>query len=207
MGTRCERKGIVVDLDGTLVRGNTLHLLMRWLAGHHPVGAAPGLLWAACRRVAGVDSHVEMKGRVLAIARCSMTPSEVERFARSLVPQVNQAVLILMRKYDYTILATAAPDFYACAIARMLGCDACVSSNLEQVIRDGREMRGECKRDSVEALASQEDVEVAAVVTDHKDDLPLLRLPDVSRFLVNPAHELCLTLDSESLPYDVITTE
>jgi len=177
---------------------------MRWLAGHHPMGAGPRLLWAACRRAAGVDSHVDMKGRVLAIARRNMMPSEVERFARSLVPQVNQSVLALMRKYDYTILATAAPDFYACAIARILGCDACVSSCIERVIRDGQEMRGVSKHDSVESLARQEGVEVTAVVTDHKDDLPLLRMPEVSRFLVNPSRELCMTLDAESLPYEVI---
>ena len=207
MGTRYERKGIAVDLDGTLVRGNTLHLLMRWLAGHHPVGACPRLLWAACRRAVGVDSHVDMKGRVLSIARSHMSVSEVELFARSLAPQVNQCVLALIRKYDYTILATAAPDFYACAIAWMLGCDVCVSSRLERVIREGQEMRGVSKRDSVKSLARQEGVEVTAVVTDHKDDLPLLRLPGVSRFLVNPSRELCMTLDAESLPYEVLTTE
>ena len=68
-------------------------------------------------------------------------------------------------------------------------------------------MLGVSKRDSVKSLARQEGVEVTAVVTDHKDDLPLLRLPGVSRFLVNPSRELCMTLDAESLPYEVITTE
>lgn len=204
MGSRCKKKCIVIDLDGTLIRGNTLHLLMRWLAWHYPLSAAPRLLWIAFRRLVGIDSHVNMKIRVLNIACGKMSDDDLTLFMRSITSRVNRTVYAMVQKYDYSILATAAPDFYAYKLSLMLGFDACVSSALDSIINEGKELRGvrKCKR--VHSIAQELGLDIAAVVTDHKDDLPLLRVSGVSRFLVDPADELRMILDAEMLPYTVI---
>ncbi|MGZ9809540.1 HAD family hydrolase [Pseudoroseicyclus sp. H15] len=181
---------LVIDLDGTLLPGNSFHLWLRHLLLHGLPGARLGgrlvLLRAIALRALGRASHAAMKARVMQLwqAAEARAPHRAEaqliRFAKGLASSFRPELIELAweaRERDIPcLLATAAPLPYARALNRRGPFDAVVASRLTPHGLD-------------ETLGARKAAEVRSVMaargwagrpfvlaTDHADDLPLCRL-------------------------------
>lgn len=198
---------IVVDLDGTLLRGNSFRLFIRFLASRlrargrwMELGSVVGLL--AARRLRLI-SHVRMKHPIHLLALRLMSEADIEEFAAGLITYINIGLLDELRRLQRegwrTVLATAAPDFYIAPLCRRLGLDEWTATPAAPGVAAYGENRSDRKRDRALALAAERGWRIAAVATDHPDDLPLLRLPSVRRILVGPDPSLRRDL---ALPFE-----
>ena len=198
---------VVVDLDGTILQGNSFRMFIRFLVGHlkergayTSLAKVIGLLAA---RKAGVISHVAMKYPIHRLGTQTMSDIDLTEFASQLVGALNQR---LVRELDRLrsegariVLATAAPDLYIPYLFRHLNFDEWIATPLSGAY----DSYVETKRRLVCTLADERDWNIEAVVTDHDDDLPSLLLPFVRRILVNPTSTLKDALDTAGLDYEV----
>lgn len=194
-----KRRLVIVDLDGTLVKGNTLHQYLcigmfhslthrRYLSGIKIAGI--GLL-----RALRLISHKQFKFRALAL----ITPDAAlqNQFRKRINSMINQDVERLlkeMREDGMTILlVTAAADIY---IPWIWDGEYIASDSALHI-----EMRGERKLQEVKRYMDRNGVELYAVITDHSDDLPLLRAGAKKNILVNPSRK---TLKLCDMDYEII---
>lgn len=178
----------VVDLDGTLICGNTLHIFARCalrdaLRGGRLLDAAAisGLL---ALRLLRLCTHRTMKFGILRRARLtdSLRARFVARVDKDRCPAV-AARLDSLRKDGCTLLlATAAADVYVPWIWHGDFLATPVADNPER-----RELRGLAKLAAVRRWCADHDATLYAVITDHADDLPLLTAGSKLNILVNPS--------------------
>lgn len=83
------------------------------------------------------------------------------------------------------VLATAAPDVYARALAAQIGADCVATSS--HVGLEWCELHGPTKLRRCQALAAQMAATQVVVITDHPDDLPLLAWADEGVIQADPA--------------------
>jgi hypothetical protein len=113
---------MVIDLDGTYVRGNTLHIYLRCALRHHlhrlHLGRVCGISALLVLRLLHLISHPAMKFRALRLAGCDAVL--LRDFAERVLPLINPKVEQLRLDYEarggLTLLATAAADFYVPAV-------------------------------------------------------------------------------------------
>lgn len=200
----------VVDLDGTLVRGNSLRMLIRFLVSKfmraHRYAAVARILSLLAARKAGLISHVAMKHPLHLLAVDTLTEAEVEQFCNErLLPALNRELLrrltALQRDGYAIVIATAAPDLYLPILCRLLGFDAYIATAPTPRRSDYTETRGDFKKANALALAEKAGMRIALVATDHEDDLPLLMLPGIERLLVAPTTRLRLLARAASLDF------
>lgn len=204
-----QRQVAIVDLDGTLLRGNSLRILMRHLlrelrrrGDYATLLRLLGLL--AARRLKLV-SHKAMKLPFHRLAAEMLRGEALNRFTALLLDNINRPLLAELRRTGMIlVIATAAPDVYVGALAAALGFDGSIATPLARRLEEYEESRGERKRHLAEVYAAERGLEIALIATDHEDDLPLLRLPSVTRLLVNPTPRLTAVLDSASLTYLIL---
>lgn len=164
-----------IDLDGTLVRGNTLHEYIRLGLGQE---LRDGRLWnAVCiagmlgLRCMRLVSHRRMK--FTAVRHIRPTERLRQRFARRIDSMRNSYVAGLIEQFRASgaevILATAAPDVYVPWIWE----GDFVATRMQD--NPGmEEMRGHNKLAAVLEYCRCHNLELYGVVTDHEDDRPLL---------------------------------
>lgn len=181
----------VFDLDGTLLRGNSFHLWLRYLVVTRrdlPAKMRLYVATVAAMRLTRLISHRSLKQKVMAVAR---TDDDVCRdFVMSeLAPRLSGACMAELRRCQAlginVVLATAAPAVYVRQLARHLGLRDLVASTLDA---EGTldEVFRQRKADAVLELAGSE--KISAVFSDHMDDLPLFRLAE-RRVVVNPVRD------------------
>ena len=204
---------VVVDLDGTLICGNSLHMLVRFMAaqlrrrrGFWRLLRMGGLL--GLRRLRLI-SHTGMKHPVHRMAAESMSEADMENFVSVLGAALNRKLLERLdgyRRRGYRILlASAAPDLYLPRLTALTGFDGFIATPLPASAGEAyTETRGEHKRDLCLDYAAREGWTIAVVATDHPDDLPLLLLPGISRLLVSPAPGLPEELRRRGLDFEII---
>lgn len=200
-GTRTSECAVVaLDLDGTLISGNSLHLYLRcglnsairqrrWRDLRGILGA---LLLRRLRRI----SHVEMKRRSL-----RHIPSDAaiyydfrSRALGKLRPEVMRIVSNFREEGAVILLASAAPDIY---IPWIWNGDFLASN------AGGQECRGEEKRRRVEEYIASRGGRLEAVVTDHADDLPLMRLAaerQAEVIIVDPSRDTLSQIREAEIP-------
>lgn len=169
---------VAVDLDGTLVDGNTLHLYIRAAIGEMVrrwrVGALGYTLAMLALRRLGLVSHRTMKFGIF--GRIRHTPGLARRFAREAARRRRADVDTLigrLREGGYEVLlATAAPAQYV----RLLWQGDFVATDMDAATNPGRtECRGDEKLRRVTAYAAARGLTLAAAVSDDlTDDAPLL---------------------------------
>lgn len=177
MGGR--RKLAVFDLDGTLFPGSTLR---RYFGFGAKRLFCKGRLISACKIIinsalgkAGLISHIRMKVANTRILEDLLTIEEHAKFAKAISGEVNPKVTELLEKLrneGYLLaLASASPEMYCRLVAAILGMNYCFATEpISKQQSDYKECRGEEKLRRVESAEG----ELAVVVTDHHDDLPLL---------------------------------
>lgn len=203
---------IVVDLDGTLLRANSLRLFIRYMVRKlwrerrvAPLMRICGLL--AARRMR-IIPHKDMKYPVHRIGVAAMSRGELEEFAGILRGYVCRPLLEEISRLKgegwRVLLATAAPSLYIPALTALLGIDDWIATPLSANRSAYEESRGEMKRDLVSRRAVERGWTIRAVATDHEDDLPLLRLEGVRRLLVNSTIRLNVMADRLGLAHENI---
>jgi phosphatidylglycerophosphatase C len=189
------------DLDGTITRHDTL---LPFLAGYllrHP-WRLPRLLQAVPAMVRfPIDrDHGALKGALIHAALGGLARAHLEawsaRFVQRLLAgglyaEALAAIAQHRARGDRLVLMSASPDLYVPRIARALGFDQCVCTQLAWRADgrlDGRlaapNCRGEQKRRCLEALIARERPQCVIAYGNAGSDLPHLRLAQQA-FLVN----------------------
>lgn len=186
---------VVVDLDGTLIDGNTLKMFARYAFPSNPVRI--GLLIVL--RKLKLISHRRMKHGLLISAK----GIDVEPFIDTLSHHISQEVTDIIKRYPdcEMILATAAPEMYVGPFATKLGVRY-VATSETQKFEDYVECRGQEKLRRITALGNK----IRAVVTDHHDDLALLSIPGTDRFLINPTPKTEMIVKMSGMRVNIISS-
>lgn len=170
------KSAMVIDLDGTYILGNTLHLYLRCAFTYHlrhgQFWRAGRLAWLVALRRAGLISHVHMKFQALDLAgRDKML---LHYFTRKALRLVHPGVEALRQEYEerggLTLLATAAADFYIPCLWKGDYVATQTDYNPRKI-----ECRGPEKLRRVQEWLEAHHARMTTVITDHPDDLPLLR--------------------------------
>ena len=178
----------VVDLDGTLVRCNTLEryivIGLRHNLKHLRLFVAARIALLIALRKLRLISHHAMKFSCLSLL--SGERSFHGKFANDVLASVNNSVIDLInqksREGQMILLATAAPDFYVPLLWHGDYVATQTKNNPDQT-----ECRGEEKLSRVIEFASAHNLFIDTVISDHHDDAPLFRYnTDGSNVLVNP---------------------
>lgn len=182
------KKLVVVDLDGTLLRGNSLHIYI--ICGIHALWRRKKLPKLA--RLAAVltlrwlrlISHRQMKWAALKLIPTDDTLLQDE-FRKRTDKSLNTDVKEMLDQYRANgcsiLLATAAADTYVPLIWHGEMLATRIADNPEHA-----ELRGTAKRDAVLRYAASRGMTLQAVITDHSDDLPLLMAGAAENIVVCP---------------------
>ena len=210
------RPSLIIDLDGTLLHTNTFrdYLLFCGRSAVHAFRwdiSVRILFWVMLRKLR-IVSHAIMKRHLMqSTINFMLGKNRMDDFVEEELLQTDERVRKEMEHYrnkgHLLILATAAPAFYAKAIADDLRLDACLATLLpsEVVIGHWQENVGEEKVRVLQNFLKQHDLYIDAVITDHSDDLPLLRLhPEGPNLLVRPTPKTENLIRKEQIVFQTI---
>lgn len=189
------RKALAIDLDGTLLSTNTFRDYLSYCGSaalhNFQFDICFSILWWVMLRKLRFVSHSRMKQALLDRTAAFMTQkSRLDHFVEKEMTYLNVPVQQLMEPYrnrgHLLVLATAAPAFYAHAIAEFLNMDLCCGTLLpsEVVIGEWKENVGQHKVEALQRLLQVHKAELDVVITDHSDDLPLLNSNTTGRNIV-----------------------
>lgn len=176
---------IITDLDGTLLRGNSMKVFIKFLPAvllrRGRLGAAVGALWWCFLRACRLSSHRNMKWHLSKIARRHFAGADWLALAQCLAKMLNPKVAeyIESRPDCSKYIATAAMAEYAVPLSCLLGFDGVLATSFAEVEADYAELRGREKLAAIEALLAEKNLRLEAFLTDHYDDLPVaLQYPE-----------------------------
>ncbi len=160
----------VVDLDGTLLRINSLELFLKTAMYHAlrhvRIDRAAGIAVLYALRRMRLISHETMKYRAIALA--GKSPVMLNTFGlkarRLLNRQVLNFIAAQRRNGDKILVASAAAELY---VNKIWSGDFIASP------MGGPDCRGVRKRDAVERRIKEMGLQLNYFLTDHCDDLPL----------------------------------
>jgi len=196
----------VIDLDGTLLRTNTFHKWMLFLLKKsffkYPQDSLK-LIYIASLRLSKQITHTQMKYKVLQISEAQHFKKYIDDFVGTLDIYLNNEVLKFV-KNDNTIniLATAAPELYANKIADIYGFEYCLatpSTNNKQWYENIREKK---KNTLLTLMNSMKIDKVDIVITDHHDDIPIMKLAN-QILLVAPSKQTIQLLEKNIINQDI----
>ena len=199
MVNRC--KLVALDLDGTLIAGNSLHVYIRCglaqLIRTANIISALKVVALVVLRFVRIISHRRMKFGALAIipqtdALRQVFTTKIKTMRR---PEVEMLIKTFRENGCEVLLATAAADSYVSWIWADRSIATPMQNNPARL-----EMRGERKRDAVLQYASQHDFTLYAVITDHADDLALLNAGAQQNILVHPTAETIAAANFAGIP-------
>jgi len=200
---KLDKQIILIDLDGTFVNVNTFHKWMKFLfieaVKKFQLISVIKILTIIVLRYTKRINHAKMKYRILEISEEIITKEQITQFVDTLAPYTNQELLNIVQDTNTTtILATAAPLFYAQTIKEMYHFDFVVATN---DIRHSpwQENIREIKAQNIKNLFIEKgfDTKDAVLYTDHHDDIPLMNIAsftylinasEKTKVLVNKAH-------------------
>lgn len=182
----------VVDLDGTYLRANSLHIYIRLgikhLLRHGRWLRAARLTAVLAARMLRAVSHAHMKFKCAGLIGWN---KELETaMTCECARHVNPDVLALVTRWEAEgcdiVIATAAFLFYAkCIVPHHVIGTTFQGNNIQT------ECRGENKADRVVEFAKLRSSDLHAIVTDSFEDLPLLKLPFSQKYFISgDAHKL-----------------
>lgn len=202
---------VITDLDGTLVRGNTMRILMRMLPGillrKGKLPAATAAIAAIGLRALRMISHRRMKWILTRAGKRHLKTTDWESLADSMAFHADKEIesfIDARRKRGARVcLATAAMSEYAVPLGKKLGCDYVIATEFNPDFSDYYERKGVEKLKSIKRLLKENGLDAVLFLTDHTDDLPTMEeFPDRT-VLVNPSqHTLTrLTIKPTSIIY------
>lgn len=205
---KVNNKVLVIDLDGTLYRINTFHFFIRYLLNFSlkklHLKLLSTLLKTIFLRLLKIVNHSKMKFLILKAIK-GYDEIDMEGFVFSLKEYRNQLQIIEDATFGVKILATAAPDCYAKIIALNEGFDVCLATNtpVGNYRNDFENVRNVKKQGVVHYLNSIEVNHLDTMVTDHYDDLPLMKISK-QVVLVNPSKETKDILKRNQIFFNIV---
>lgn len=201
------KKVLVVDLDGTLYNINTFHYFIKYLLRFSLVNLNIKLffklLQAMFLRVLGVISHSKMKFLILNAIKHNLK-LDYKAFVSNIAKYKNEIKQLEASNFDIKILATAAPSCYATIIAENEGFNTCLATNFPETSyrKDFENVREVKKQNVLSYLNSIGKNQVDTIITDHFDDLPLIK---VSKhvILINPNKETQNILQQNQIFFNI----
>lgn len=197
-------KSIIVDLDGTLYCGNTLHryLLTAFTKSlaEGRIGTTTKIAWAYLLRGLRISSHHRFKQRALIAA--GHDAKLLDAFAKKARPNLNTRLINYIKQRekdgDYVLLATAAPDFYVSKLWNgPMVCSYFDDKNKLHECRSDMKLKAVLNHIKAKGLNR-----INTVITDHYDDLPLLEVAE-ERLMVNPSTHTQSTLRIAGLVFSI----
>ena len=184
-----------VDLDGTLLAANSMHIFMihlPWmLLRRKAVGAHIASLWWMGLRTLHAISHRSMKWHLTKSARRHLLDSDWEWLASRMARRINHTVTDYVdapRLSECSVyIATAAMEEYAAPLARLLGYDGVVATRFTEDKKDYLEMRGSAKLAGIQELQRDKELRLESFITDHTDDFPTASAYPGLTILLNPS--------------------
>lgn len=203
---------VVVDLDGTLINGNSMTMFVmysfRLLVMRGRLGDAWRVAKAVFKRKTGQVSHREMKYCIMSVLYKALSGEDICNFAQLLAGKVNRVVMHIISDAlscgQKVILATAAPDIYISELAGVLGIDHFTATKMTDNVDSYEENRGEIKKKRVVELVGSLDGYLETVITDHLDDIPLLSYCNGTNLIVSPDAATLLALKKNGIKYNLI---
>lgn len=195
----------VFDLDGTLFRGSSLKEyfkfgIRRLLRGGHITEALTIVGHAIASKIR-LTTHIRAKYAVCRLLSQRLTPDDIGMFVNRLLPGIDREVLALAQDCReqgmLVILSTASPEEYCLPLARRLGFDICHATPLTPTFTQYAENRGTAKVDRLPLDKGN----LAIVVTDHHDDLPLLLANTGTNYLHNPSRNTVAIVRRENIDF------
>ncbi len=188
----------VVDLDGTLVTCNSFTEFVKFLFRRFPCVRVSLIKIVALRKMR-IISHHGAKERIVAIASNRLSAADIDDFVESLCKRINRKVRDIIGGSAGALLATAAPEMYVERFAAKVGISEFCAT--EQGKPENKERH---KLDNILKSGVVFD-ENMVVVTDHSDDIPLLRANrNGVNYIVNPSRRTLKLLRQEGIRFDVI---
>ena len=186
---------LAVDLDGTLLRTNSFTRFTVWFActllKRRMHGGFFRVVHQVVLRKIRRQSHTQTKRNIMDIAAQLLSEDDFVAFARSLRRWVCNSVECLIRSHmasgGEVVIATAAPVEYAAPLAAMAGGYSLLASE-RGISGVYHECKGEEKLRRVSDFCVAHNLQLASVVTDHYDDLPLIKAAD-NVYLASPSKE------------------
>lgn len=191
----------VVDLDGTYVRGNTLHIYIRCgmtqMLRRLSFGKLLRTFGLLALRRLHLVGHKAMKFGICAM----IDPTDMRlrgKFKTRIERLINADVRKALDKADELLLATAAPDTYVPWIWEGVYVATAMENNPERI-----ECRGEEKLRRIEKYVEYPALP-GMLYTDHCDDIPLMKLRWEEVVLVSPSAETVRKVDGLGIRCRVI---
>ena len=204
------KKTIIIDLDGTFVSVNTFHKWMKFLFIEelkklHLISMINILKIVYLRYFKRID-HATMKYMILEISEQNINQMQIDCFVDSLDTYIHTTLSNSVKdKSAITILATAAPLFYAQSIKDkyrfdfVLATPGTDTSVWEENIR-------EIKRKNIISLYQNQHLkqEDSILYTDHHDDIYLMRYVSLT-YLVNADSKTIDLVQNENINFKLLT--
>lgn len=201
-----KRKVLVVDLDGTLFKINTFHYFIKYLCVKCVLSLNFRLLYRLLLALSSrlFRSHAEMKYQVLKLLQ-HRTDIDYLDFLNSIYSKKRELNILNDETFHIKILATAAPTCYANIIAKKEHFDICLGtdfldSNFNSTFENSKKTK---KENVINFLKDKNLNEIDTLVTDHIDDLPLMKLAKRT-IIINPSENLLNQLKQFSISFEVI---
>ncbi|MGN0230897.1 MAG: HAD family hydrolase [Muribaculaceae bacterium] len=190
-------KTAIFDLDNSLLADNSLRLYARHMMGvllrRRRLVRLVALICHISFRRLRIVSHITMKQHLMHLTIHDFDTPALNAFIRTLQAHVDPRALALFNRWHsqgwLILLATAAPSCYADEFARRMGFDGVCATQIPADDSPMTECRGEEKLRCAINWLEAHNASLEALVTDHHDDLPLLRLPKHLNILVDPSEK------------------
>ncbi len=187
-----------VDLDGSLITGNSMRIFMkrlpRLLMKRRSPGAAMGALWWSWMRSRRLTSHFSMKWHLTKLARRKLEEEDWESLAQVMAEPFSEQVIELVasrrERGCQTYIATAALEEYTLPLCRLLGYEGAIATRFTDDKSGYAEMKGYEKRDGIEQFLAEENLRLESFITDHPDDLPTAKDYPNLTILVSPTQKV-----------------
>lgn len=190
-------KTLVIDLDGTLIDCNSFTEFVKYIFLRLP-NARLQIMGIILLRKMRFISHSEAKRRIVALTRKYFERLDLNSFIKKLSTHVRPSMIHHIKGAERVILATAAPEIYAVPFGHSLGI-----SEVFATPDNGVENRGSIKARNVEKAGVRFNGDTT-IITDHYDDLPLLKKNNSGQnILIAPSSTTLMHLKMAGIPFIV----
>lgn len=204
-----KKKVLVVDLDGTLYKINTFHHFIKYLIiyslANFEIILVIKTIALIFLRGFKIISHSKWKFYILNSIQ-SKKNIDFEKFVNSISNWKRDISILKDNSYDIKILATAAPFCYAHIIAQNEHFNICQATNFPtSKFSKEFENRNEVKRDTLLRYLNDNNIsKIHTLVTDHLDDLPLIKLA-INNIIIDPDSHMKKKLLDYKIKYQVLS--
>lgn len=207
-----KKQAVVVDLDGTFLTTNTFREFVVWAFFYtlriFRIDVALIIAFLVVMRWLRIVTHATMKLRILKVVSPLIDQKNVRVFVDKLMAKKNIKVCAMLDRYKiagcHLLMATAAPAVYAEMIAQQAGFDDCISTSMPRKGDDWRENVGEEKRDRIIQYLAEKEMLLTVVITDHYDDIALMKSNGGTNYLVSPSAKTISKVDQVGINYTLL---